>query len=439
MEPIQIDTLLYHNREIEQNILGSILKEPKLITKCIEAIEFDDFYETKHQKIYTTLIEMYMDDKSIDLTTIYGTLGAEVTNVGGISYLTELKASVVDCTPLKYWLEILKDKSDRRQIMRFAQELNANSKIEKNNDDLIQAIQGFNLKAKSDEDSGEVEEALEQVLNEVETAFKNGGQIAGIPTQLIELDNKINGLSKQQLIILAGRPAMGKSTVANNILINLIDQDKKVALFNLEMSKSQIYKKLLAAKGKIKFNNIKTGKMEDKDWVKFNEAQSQFYSKRNNCKIYDKIFRLNGIKAKAKELKLKNKLDVMIVDYLQLIDPQKKCGSREQEVSHISRTLKLLSKELDITVICLSQLSRAVEQRADKRPMLSDLRESGAIEQDADVIMFCYRDEYYNVETEDKNIVEIVIGKQREGETGNIKLAWLPEYQIVGNLYKGEI
>jgi replicative DNA helicase len=269
-------------------------------------------------------------------------------------------------------------------------------------------------------------------MNKLQERYEKGGDIQGIKTQFVMLDQTLNGLHSNELMILAARPSMGKSAFASNLCTNVaLRSQKKVCLFSLEMSKEQLLDRMMSNLAKVEMEHIKTGKLDDKEWEKI--AVSSQLVNNGNLKIYDGIHSLNGIKAECKRQKLKEGLDVVAIDYLQLITTSGKFQSREQEVSYVSRQLKLMSKDLKCTVIALAQLSRAPEQRADHRPMLSDLRESGGIEQDADVVIFLYRDEYYNPETENKGIIETIIAKQRNGELGTIKMGWWPQYQLVAD------
>jgi len=427
---------LPNNYEVEATILGSILMDPKSLNDVLEIINKSDFYRESHKIIYSVFLDLFSQNIDIDFVTVAQALGKidALENCGGITYLTQMQDSVLGTSNIKAYAELIKEQSNKRKIIKIASEL---------------LEHGYNAKLNAKEIIGNVEEKLcslvldtedrmcsidvvmETTLKLLEDNFRNGGGITGNGSGFDEIDRVTSGLQKQDLVIIAARPSMGKTTLAVNIG-NFVAKTKQVAIFSLEMSKEQLVQKQLAATALIDYDKIRSGKLDNKEWDKVANASGNIASL--NLKIDDTPGQsVNEIKAKCKKLKAQNGLDLIIIDYLQLMRGNGE-KNREQEISTISRGLKAIAKELNLTVVALSQLSRAPEQRSDHRPMLSDLRESGSIEQDADVVMFLYRDEYYNNETEDKNIAECIIGKQRNGKVGTIKLGWLGQYQMFANL-----
>jgi replicative DNA helicase len=378
---------------------------------------------------------LWKDNKEINIPNIHGELKTEINDVGGVSRLNNLLTAKEGSNSYKNIAKVLEEYRVRRELFKIKAGMDSMFSIEKKNDEIINLVldQLDDLMLEDEEDNGDIIPTLERVAENIEVRRENGGKIKGIETGLVDLDRMINGLNKQEMIVVAARPGQGKTTLANNIAINVAKKNKHVAIFNLEMSKEQIFEKILSNVSMVECNKISNGSLSKEDWLRLGKGENTLLGLSDNMKVYDRTLRIDSILAKAKKLKKQGKLDVLIIDYLQLVEGDKK-QSREQEVSSISRKLKQLSKELNISVIALSQLSRAPEQRADHRPILSDLRESGAIEQDSDVIIFCYRDEYYNAETEEKNIMEMIIGKNRNGAPGIVKAAWVPQYQRISNL-----
>ena len=428
---------LPNNLTLEVEVLSMIINNENCLNESMDKLSANDFYDTKNSTLFETIKILWSNDQPISESTIYSILGKnEIDKVGGISYISEIRTSFISSEGIKERISILKDLQKRREIVKISDVIVKSYIQEKSNEEIINTIQeNIDNLSVTEEDTGDIQSALNKTLTGIEERYKNGGEITGNSTGIIALDKKINGIKKSELTIIAGRPGSGKTTLANNIYWNIASKGKKCLLFNLEMGKEQIFQKMLSNIGHIPARSIETGNLNDAEWSKLATATTKLSTISKNSKVYDNKFGLNSIISECKTLDKKLKgLDLIIIDYLQLIDPQKKCGNREGEIAHISRSLKLLSKNIECPVICLSQLSRAPEQRADHRPMLSDLRESGSIEQDADNVLFTYRDEYYNKETEEKNIMEIIIGKQRTGTTGTVKVAWIGEYQKVTSL-----
>ena len=424
----------FFNVNLENNLLGIMLNDGKILDDLIDAKD-DIFYNVQNKKLFITMKVLWKDNKEINIPNIHGELKTEINDVGGVSRLNNLLTANEGSNSYKNIAKVLEEYRVRRELFKIKAGMDSMFSIEKKNDEIINSVldQLDGLMLEDEEDNGDIVSTLERVAADIEVRTKNGGKIKGIETGLIDLDRKINGLNRQDMVIVAARPGQGKTTLADNIAISVAKKNKYVALFNLEMSKEQIFEKILSSVSMVECEKIGRGNLTREDWLRLGKGENILLGLSDKIKVYDRTLRLDSILAKAKKLKKQGKLDVLIVDYLQLIECDKK-ESREREVSYISRRLKLLSKELDINVIALSQLSRAPEQRADHRPILSDLRESGAIEQDASVILFCYRDESYNAETEEKNIMEIIVGKNRTGTTGTIKVAWIPQYQRISNL-----
>lgn len=427
----------FYNTDLEISLLGVMLNDSNALDDLIDVKE-DIFYNTNNKNLFIAIKTLWQDNIEVTVPNIYGLLKTDIDNVGSISYVTSVQTNYISSTGYKKIAENLEEYRVRREIREITKDIGTMLKNEEKNETILSEISNKidNINNLNEEDNGDIENPLDELCTILEERSINKGKVTGIETKLKGLDKRINGLNKQQLIIIAGRPAQGKTTLANNIALKIAHQGKHVAIFNLEMSKEQILEKMLSCIAFIKNDDLKLGNLDDEGWIKVAKGQSILSELRKNLKLFDKILDLDKIIAHSKKLKKQNKLDVLIVDYLQLIELNsgKKNMTREQEISTISRRLKLLSKELGITVIALAQLSRAPEQRADHRPILSDLRESGSIEQDADIVMFTYRDEYYNAESEEKGIMEIIISKQRNGSTGTEKIAWIPEYQKVCDL-----
>ena len=424
----------FFNVNLENNLLGMILNDGKILDDLIDTKD-DVFYNVQNKKLFITMKVLWRDNKEINVPNIHGELKTEVNDVGGVGRLNNLLTANTGSSSYKNIAKVLEEYRVRRELFKIKVGMDSMFSVERKNEDIINSVldQLDDLMLEDEEDNGDIIPTLERVAENIEVRVKSGGKIKGIETGLIDLDRMINGLNKQEMVVVAARPGQGKTTLANNIAINVAKKNKHVAIFNLEMSKEQIFEKILSNVSMVECNKISNGSLSKEDWLRLGKGENTLVGLSDNMKVYDRTLKIDSILAKAKKLKKQGKLDVLIIDYLQLVEGDKK-QSREQEVSSISRKLKQLTKELNISVIALSQLSRAPEQRADHRPILSDLRESGAIEQDSDVIIFCYRDEYYNAETEEKNIMEMIIGKNRNGAPGVVKTAWVPQYQRISNL-----
>lgn len=426
--------------EAEQNVLGSMIIDKTSIAQAVEALSSNDFYKESHKIIFNSILELYQRDVAVDIITLSESLKDknQLESAGGITYVSELFASVVTTANIQSYINIVKEKSILRKLIRSSNEIIENSYTKQ--DDVAGVLdfaekQIFNIADnRTTSDFEPMSVVLERGFFEIERLFNNKGETTGVPSGFNDLDAKTSGFQKSDMILIAARPSMGKTTFSLNLVQHAaLRAGKNVAFFSLEMSKEQLAYKLLCAEANVDMLKLRTGNLDDSDWERIAKASGPL----GGAKIF--IDDTPGIsvlemRSKCRRLKIEHGIDMIVVDYLQLMTSGRGSESRQQEVSEISRSIKALAKEMSCPVIALSQLSRAPEQRTDHRPMLSDLRESGSIEQDADVVMFLYRDEYYNKETEEKNIGEVIISKQRNGPTGTVKLAWLGQYSKFGNL-----
>lgn len=427
---------LPHSVEAEQAALGCIINYKSQLALAEDVLKDDDFYWDKHKRIFSTIKALSRKDMNIDLITLLNELKVSdsIDKCGGVSYITELATNTVFSSNVESYVKIIKDKSDRRNLIRAGRELISKSYEESEVESIIFTVEDKIYKvinSKESEDILDMGQSVEKVLTRIENNYCNGGKILGNTTGFKEIDNTISGLQKGDFIIVAARPSMGKTAFALNIGQHA-SKGASVGIFSLEMTTEQLMERLISSRSLVEFGKIKTGKLDEAEFRKITDAANVLAKRK--IFIDDKSTNLSDIKAKCRNLKIKEGLDVVIIDYLQLIEISDKTNSREQEIAKISRELKKLAKKLEITIVALSQLSRAPEQRTDHKPILSDLRESGSIEQDADVIFMLYRDEYYNKESEEKNIAEVIINKNRNGETKTIKLGWIGQYQRFATL-----
>ena len=427
---------LPHSIEAEQAALGCIINYKSQLALAEDVLKDDDFYWDKHKRIFSTIKALSRKDMNIDLITLLNELKVSdsIDKCGGVSYITELATNTVFSSNVESYVKIIKDKSDSRNLIRAGRELISKSYEESEVESIIFTVEDKIYKvinSKESEDILDMGQSVEKVLTRIENNYCNGGKILGNTTGFKEIDNTISGLQKGDFIIVAARPSMGKTAFALNIGQHA-SKGASVGIFSLEMTTEQLMERLISSRSLVEFGKIKTGKLDEAEFRKITDAANVLAKRK--IFIDDKSTNLSDIKAKCRNLKIKEGLDVVIIDYLQLIEISDKTNSREQEIAKISRELKKLAKKLEITIVALSQLSRAPEQRTDHKPILSDLRESGSIEQDADVIFMLYRDEYYNKESEEKNIAEVIINKNRNGETKTIKLGWIGQYQRFATL-----
>ena len=430
-----------HDTEAEQAVLGSMLTDKEAIISAIEILKEEDFYREDNKAIYGAILNLYNRAEPIDVITLKAELSSlgKLDAVGGLEYLAELPEKVPTTANVDKYIKIVEEKSVLRSLLRTANEIIKLGYDESQEVDLImdQAEKKIfdTIQARNQKGYFSIKDILVDTFTELEQLYNQKQHITGVPTGFSDLDYKTAGLHNSDLILVAARPAMGKSAFALNIASYAATRgNTPVAIFSLEMSKEQMVNRILCSEAMVDSNKVRTGKIDDEDWAKLAEASGTL----SEAKMFiddTPGISIMEIRAKCRKLKLEQNIGLVVIDYLQLVQASnKRSGSREQEISEISRSLKILAKEINVPVIALSQLSRAPEQRPDHRPMLSDLRESGAIEQDADIVMFLYRDDYYNEDSEKKNQAEVIIAKHRSGSTGSVDLAWLGSYTKFANL-----
>ncbi|HJJ12058.1 MAG TPA: replicative DNA helicase [Clostridiaceae bacterium] len=428
--------------EAEQAVIGSMLTDRDAVISAIEILKEEDFYREDNKTIYEAILNLYNRSEPIDIIT----LKAELTSmgmfekIGGLEYIVGLPEKVPTTANVERYINIVKEKSELRRLIKAANEIiEQGYDPTENIDDIMNSAEKkiFNIMQDKDQKTySAIKDVLVDAFTELEQLYNQKQHITGVPTGFIDLDYKTAGLHNSDLILIAARPAMGKSAFALNIATNAAVKAKVPAvLFSLEMSKEQMVNRILCSEAMVDSNKVRTGKIDDDDWIKLADTMGDL----SEAPIYiddTPGISINEIRAKCRKLKLERNIGLVVIDYLQLVQGSSKraSGSREQEISEISRSLKILAKEINVPVIALSQLSRAPEQRPDHRPMLSDLRESGAIEQDADIVMFLYRDDYYNEDSEDKGLAEVIVAKHRAGSTGTVKLVWLGNYTKFANM-----
>lgn len=446
MEETLIKRVMPHSVEAEQSVVGAMLMDKDAILAASEIICGDDFYQNAYGVIFDSMVELFNEGKPVDLITLQERLKEKEVppEISSLEFVRDLVAAVPTSANVRYYAQIVSDKAVMRKLIKMNDELSnicyagnepLESVLEKTEKSVFQLLQNRN--------AGEyvpIRQVVMNALEKVEKASKSKGTVTGIPTGFIDLDYKLSGLQPSDLVLVAARPSMGKTAFVLNIAQYVaFKKDKCTAIFSLEMSKEQLVNRLFSLESQVDAQALRTGNMKDSDWEKLIEAAGIIGQ--SNLIIDDTpSISISGLRSKCRKYKMEHGLDLIIIDYLQLMSGSVggRSESRQQEISDISRSLKALARELNVPVIALSQLSRAVEQRPDKRPMLSDLRESGAIEQDADVVMFIYRDEYYNKDSEYKKQAEIIIAKQRNGPVGTVHLAWLGEYTKFANLSRQE-
>lgn len=431
----QYERIPPHNDDAEKSVLGSILLDKEALFEVLEILRPEDFYSEMHKEIYSGVIELYRKNQPVDILTVSEELKKRksLEMVGGRSYIALLSTLVPSTSNAAEYAKIIAEKAILRRLIGTASDIVDKSYQEKMgpSEVLDFAERGiFEIaQQRQSKDFAPIKDVLWSNIARLDELSKLDGNITGLTTGFIDLDARTSGLQKSDLIMLAARPAMGKTAFALNIAQQAAIKGKgTVLIFSLEMSRDQLGQRMLSMESRIEMQKLKTGSLERKDWDQIHMALDTL-SKANIFIDDSPGITAMEIKNKCRRLKAEKGLDLVVIDYLQLMSYEGKSENRQQEISSLSRFLKLLAREMDCPVIVLSQLSRAVEQRTDHRPILSDLRESGSIEQDADIVMFLYRDEYYNPETTDKpNICEVIISKQRSGPTGTVELTWLGKY-----------
>ena len=429
-----------HDIDAEQAVLGSMLTDKEAVNAAIESLKEDAFYRDDNRIIFQAIVNLYSKSEPIDIITLKDELESmdKFEQVGGYEYLASLPDKVPTTANVQKYIKIVEEKSILRNLIKTANEI-----IELGYDpteDVEDIMYGAEKKifdimqSKNQKGYTPIKDVLVESFTKLEELYNRKQHITGVPTGFAELDYKTAGLHGSELILVAARPAMGKTAFALNLATNAaLRGNAPVAIFSLEMSKDQLVNRILCSEAMVDSNKVRTGKLDEDDWVKLAGAIGPL----SEAEMYiddTPGISVMEIRTKCRKLKMEKNIGLVVIDYLQLVQGNKRTASREQEISEISRSLKILAKEINVPVIALSQLSRAVEQRPDHRPMLSDLRESGAIEQDADIVMFLYRDDYYNKESEKKDIAEVIIAKQRGGQTGTVELLWMGNYTKFVNL-----
>lgn len=433
-----------HDLEAEQAVIGSMLTDKDAVISSIESLKPESFYREDNRIIYAAILNLYNRSEPVDIITLKSELTSlgKFEQVGGLEYIASLPDKVPTTANVEKYIKIVEEKAILRNLIKTANEIiemgyDPTQEVEDIMDGAEKKIFDI-MQHKNQKGYTPIKDVLVESFTKLEELYNRKQHITGVPTGFTELDYKTAGLHGSDLILIAARPAMGKTAFALNIVTNAaLKANIPVAIFSLEMSKDQLVNRILCSEAMVDSNKVRTGKVEEEDWMKLASSIGPL----SEAEIYiddTPGISVMEIRAKCRKLKLEKNIGLVVIDYLQLVQGSnnRRSGSREQEISEISRSLKILAKEIGVPVVALSQLSRAVEQRPDHRPMLSDLRESGAIEQDADIVMFLYRDDYYNQESEKKDIAEVIIAKHRGGSTGTVELLWLGNYTKFVNLEK---
>ncbi|PSL45919.1 primary replicative DNA helicase [Salsuginibacillus halophilus] len=425
--------------EAEQAVLGAIFLDGTALVTASERLGPEDFYRAAHQRLYRVMLDLSEKGEPVDIVTIANELQERqwLEEAGGLTYVTELSNAVPTAANVEYYSQIVEEKSLMRRLIHTAQSIASEGYgSEEEIEDVLSNAERSILEVSQRRNTGAfipIKDVLIETYDKIEMLQNRQDDVTGIPSGFAELDRMTAGFQRSDLIIVAARPSMGKTAFALNIAQNIaIKSEENVAIFSLEMGAAQLVQRMLCAEGNIDAQRMRTGALEEEDWEKLTMAMGSL--SRAGIYIDDTPgIKVSDVRAKCRRLKQESGIGMVLIDYLQLIQGSGS-ESRQQEVSEISRSLKALARELDVPVIALSQLSRGVESRQDKRPMMSDLRESGSIEQDADIVSFLYRDDYYDQESENQNIIEIIIAKQRNGPVGNVELAFVKEYNKFVNI-----
>ena len=440
MEENVIKRILPHSVEAEQSVIGSMIMDREAIVVASELITGEDFYNRQYGILFETMVELNDVGSPVDLVTLQNKLKEKDVppGVSSLEFVRDLITAVPTSANIKYYANIVAEKATLRRLIRLNEEI-ANTcyagkeSLEYILEDTEKRV--FQLVQKrTTDDFVPVRQIVMNAMDKIETAAKNKGSVTGIPTGFIDLDYRTAGMQPSDLILVAARPSMGKTAFELNLAQYMaFKKNLTVALFSLEMSKEQLVNRMFSLESNVDAQKLRTGQLNDEEWERLIESAGTIGKSKL---IIDDTpgISIAELRSKCRKYKLEHDLSIIMIDYLQLMSGSGRTESRQQEISDISRSLKALARELSVPVVALSQLSRAVEQRPDHRPMLSDLRESGAIEQDADVVMFLYRDDYYNHDSPDKGVSEVIIAKQRNGPIGTVKLAWLPQYTKFANL-----
>ena len=442
MEETLIKRVMPHSVEAEQSVIGAMMLDQEAISVAQELLTSEDFYQKQYGVLFDAMTGLYSEGKPVDLSTLQNRLKEMDVppEISSLEFIRDMITAVPTSANVRYYAQIVQDKSMLRRLIKVNEDI-ANAcyagkeKVEDIMEDTEKQIFQV-LQKKSSDDFVPIKQVVLNALDKIEMASRNKGSVTGLSTGFIDLDYKTSGLQPSDLILIAARPSMGKTAFVLNIAEHMaFRNDVTVAIFSLEMSKEQLVNRLFSLESRVDAQVLRNGNLNDTDWANLIEAAGIIG--RSNMIIDDTPgISVAELRSKCRKYKLEHNLGIIMIDYLQLMQGSKKSESRQQEISDISRSLKEIARELQVPVVALSQLSRAVEQRPDHRPMLSDLRESGAIEQDADVVMFLYRDDYYNKDTDRKDVAEVIIAKQRNGPIGTVELAWLPRYTKFANMQK---
>ena len=440
MEENLIKRIQPHSTEAEQTVIGSMILDNECIPNMQNLISGGDFYNRQYGALFDAITELYSEGKAVDILTLQNRMKEKDVSpeLASMEYMGELIAAVPISANAKYYAEIVYEKALLRRLIHASEDVANECYAGKDKlDKILEDAESGMFKVLNERKTTEfvpVADIAMNALEKINEASKTRNPVTGLATGFVDLDRMLTGLHGSYYVLIAARPSMGKTALALNIIQNVVFRDgKSAAIFSLEMSKEVLMNRLFAQESRVDAQNIRTGNLSDEDWDKLLESADTIG--RSNLIIDDTPgISVSELRSKCRKFKLEHGLDLVVIDYLQLMSGSGRGSeNRQQEISDISRGIKALARELDAPIIALSQLSRAPEARNDKRPMMSDLRESGAIEQDADVVMFLYRDEYYNKDTDAKGITELIVGKQRNGPIGTVKLVWLPQYVKCGN------
>ena len=442
MDEALMKRVLPHSVEAEQSVIGAMLMDRDAITIASEILTVDDFYQKQYGILFEAMVELYTENVPVDLITLQNRLKEKDVppEISSLEFVRDMITKVPTSVNVGTYAKIVSEKAALRRLIRVNEEIASacyagKDSVEEIMEDTEKKIFQV-LQRKTNDEFVPIKDVVLNALDKIEAASRMKGSVTGMPTGFIDLDYKTSGFQPSDLILIAARPSMGKTAFVLNIAEYMaFRSNETVAIFSLEMSKEQLVNRLFALESRVDSQILRTGNLSDNDWSSLIEAAGVIG--RSNLIIDDTPgISVSELRSKCRKYKLEHNLGIIMIDYLQLMQGSRKSESRQQEISDISRSLKEIARELQVPVVALSQLSRAVEQRPDHRPMLSDLRESGAIEQDADVVMFLYRDDYYNHDTEKKDVAEVIIAKQRNGPIGTVELAWLPRYTKFANMKK---
>ncbi|MDO5807959.1 MAG: replicative DNA helicase [Lachnospiraceae bacterium] len=442
MDETLLKRVMPHSAEAEQSVIGAMLMDRDAITIASEILTTEDFYQKQYGILFEAMVELYTENSPVDLVTLQNRLREKDVppEISSLEFAGELITAVPTSVNVKSYAEIVAEKAALRRLIKVNEEIASACYAGKDSvDEIMEDTEKkiFQvLQRKTNDDFVPIKDVVLNALDKIEAASRTKGNVTGHATGFIDLDYKTAGFQNSDLILIAARPSMGKTAFVLNIAEYMaFHSNETVAIFSLEMSKEQLVNRLFSLESHVEAQNLRTGNLSDSDWSSLIEAAGIIG--KSNLIIDDTPgISVANLRSKCRKYKLEHNLGIIMIDYLQLMTGSRRAESRQQEISDISRSLKEIARELQVPVVALSQLSRAVEQRPDHRPMLSDLRESGAIEQDADVVMFLYRDDYYNHDTDKKNVAEVIIAKQRNGSIGTVELAWLPSFTKFANMQK---